>query len=155
MGRSETEIARFRDLGVNGCVLLGMRDYKNVCRGCDRGVLPGVRHYAEDIVQGRMFSFAVLTMLLARLPVLGAARTPGSQCGVSPQEGWREFVDQARGFCFWYPASYRLGVSISGAGSQQDRQSLATFKSRVPRRATADDKGVGQIEVWRLPGTLI
>ena len=63
-----------------------------------------------------------------------------------------QFLDQARGFCFWYPPLYKREARLHESAFRKEGQLLATLISSEPREAFSDDKEAAAIQVCLLPG---
>lgn len=95
----------------------------------------------KALAMGLMIATALLTTALA------LATQPGRiSCGTSPQQGWAEFVDQAHGFCFWYPSKYRIAFT-----RDVPKGAEAKLVSSASRHAYADDREGASIKVGLSP----
>ena len=89
-------------------------------------------------------------IVVAMVMHLGADADQNYECGTATQQGWREFIDRAHGFCFSYPPEYQRGARAPTSGLPPHSEALARFVSTVPRRAYAADTENASIEVWCL-----
>jgi hypothetical protein len=93
---------------------------------------------------------AQVTVLIVAF--LSSAAPVVTSCGASPEKGWVKFVDQARGYCFWYPPRYKREAAPGKAEALPDRQTLAILVSSELRQAFEDDKANADIGIYLLPG---
>src|SRR5690242_1115019 len=78
-----------------------------------------------------------VTVGLLSMPIAG--QTP--DCGRSPENGWKQFLDKAHGLCFWYSPVYTIDHERRSAAQNKDGEVIVTLRTTsLPRGAHGDDK---------------